>query len=390
MHQPDKTLRRSGRADELQRQVEKMMRRLRVAVIFGGDKNSEGAVINPAPNTRSWKSYEAVAHDIATALKRIGCRDVFVMPEDMRLAEHLRAEKIHLAWLNSGGVQGFGSVTHGPAMLEMLGIPYVGHDPLSAGLLDNKHIFKRQLKALGLPTAPFMTWHPAQGVLNLGEHALFQREFRHWDGQFIVKPVSGRASLNVNYVERAANIPAIASQVYEITQNQVLIEGYLPGREYCVAVCGPVIRRDGKLERNGGPFTFAEIERVLEPGESIFTSMDIKPITAERVRQLDEDAEAEVISRLRRLGRDVYEALSLDSIIRMDVRADHRGSLFVLEANPKPDLKAPAENVTSLIGEGLIRYGMTYDDLIYSLLADRIDSALSRGRGAPGALTTLF
>lgn len=386
----ERPARRSGRVDQLQKQVEKMMRRLRVAVVYGGNKATEGAVINPAPNARSWKSYEAVARDIGAALERLGCRDVFIIPEDMQLGQRLRDEKIHLAWLNSGGVQGYGSTAHAPAMMEMLGIPYIGHDPLTAALLDNKHVFKRQLKALGISTAPFVTWHPADGALNPWTHKRFQSEFMGWRGEFVVKPVSGRASLNVHFVEKMENIAAIAQHVYDVTQNHILVEGYLPGREYCVAVCGPVVARHGALERNDGPFTFAEIERVLEPGESIFTSMDLKPINAARIRQLDDVADAHVLNRLRALGRDVYSALSLDALIRMDVRADADGNLFVLEANPKPDLKAPAEGVSSLICEGLGRYDMTYDDLIQSILADRIDAALSRGRGAPGKIMNLI
>ena len=52
--------------------------------------------------------------------------------------------------------------------------------------------------------------------------------------------------------------------------------------------------------------------------------------------------------------------------------ADASGKLFVLEANPKPDLKKPAAGVTSFISAGLPEVGMEYDDLILSLLADRL------------------
>jgi D-alanine-D-alanine ligase len=49
-----------------------------------------------------------------------------------------------------------------------------------------------------------------------------------------------------------------------------------------------------------------------------------------------------------------------------------------LEANPKPDLKHPGENVTSLVALGLAEYGMSYNDLIFSLLADRLDYLLTQ------------
>ena len=115
--------RRSGRVEELQRQVEQLMPRLSLAVVFGGDKTTEGAVINPTFNPRSWKSYQAVAEDIAGALERIGFRQVHVIPEDMQLGERLRRLGVHMAWLNSGGVQGYNPMAHAAAMLEMFGIP---------------------------------------------------------------------------------------------------------------------------------------------------------------------------------------------------------------------------------------------------------------------------
>ncbi len=146
---------RRTRVEELQRQVTKMLRRLRVAVIYAGDKARQGSVLYPTSNPRSWKSYEPVARDIAASLRRLGCLEVEVIPEDMHLGERLREAGSHIAWLNTGGVQGYSSVAHAAAMLEMLGVPYVGHDPLVAAMLDNKHVFKRQIMSAGMPTAPF-------------------------------------------------------------------------------------------------------------------------------------------------------------------------------------------------------------------------------------------
>jgi hypothetical protein len=57
----------------------------------------------------------------------------------------------------------------------------------------------------------------------------------------------------------------------------------------------------------------------------------------------------------------------------LDIRSDENGGLHILEANPKPDLKQPADGITSLISAGLPQAGMGYDDLVLSLLADRLD-----------------
>ena len=148
--------RRKGRFQELQDQVERLLERMRIAVVYGGDKSVEGTVINQTFNTRTWKSYQAVAEDIAESLKRLGGQQVHLLAEDMSLARKLSELSIDFVWLNTGGVQGYNPMSHASALLEMVGIPYVGHDPLTASMLDNKHSFKRDLLALGLPTPLFM------------------------------------------------------------------------------------------------------------------------------------------------------------------------------------------------------------------------------------------
>jgi D-alanine-D-alanine ligase len=50
-----------------------------------------------------------------------------------------------------------------------------------------------------------------------------------------------------------------------------------------------------------------------------------------------------------------------------------------LEANPKPDLAAPRATSASLISLGLPDLGMTYDDLIRTILAERVNT-LFEGR----------
>ena len=374
----------------LQGAIEQLLPRLRLAVIFGGDKRSPGSVVYEAQNTRSWKSYQAVAEDIADALRRIGCGHVEVVPEDMRLAERLRRSGIHMAWLNSAGVQGYNSAAHGSAMLEMLGIPYVGHDPLAATTLDNKHAFKREAVCAGLPTAAFSTWHPARGPFRPDLNSRFLQAFGDYPGPFIVKPVSGRASLHVNVVPDRQTLSDAVAEVYDHTDNVVLIEKYLAGREFCIAAGGPIVARGKTLSHLGKPFTFAALERSFAADELIFTSMDVKPITADRFKHVDQKREPALWSKLHCLARDVFLDFNLRSLIRIDVRADESGNLYILEANPKPDLKRPDKAATSLISAGLSQAGLDYDDLILSLLADRLGSLVGHGTRAANHITELL
>jgi D-alanine-D-alanine ligase len=384
-------IRESASADiELDTLIDRLKSRLRLAVIYGGNKLTPGGVVYPARNTRAWKSYEAVAVDIASALQRLGFRHVELMPDDMKLADRLVRSGIHMAWLNTGGVQGSNPMAHAPSLLEMLGVPYLGHDPLAVTTLDNKHAFKREAVCAGLPTAPFTTWHMRRGRFDPNVNTRFHRAFEDYEGPFVVKPVSGRASLHVHVVPDRSSLADAVAEVYEATENVVLIEKYLAGREYCIAVAGPVFAVNGMVRRGREPLVFSALERILSPDERIFTSMDQRPITGARCRNLDPDADAAVLAELRRIGREVFLEFNLRSVVRIDLRADREGAIHILEANPKPDLKAPGAGVMSLISAGLPALGMTYDDLILSLFADRLDDLIGRCRDSIGHITALL
>jgi D-alanine-D-alanine ligase len=356
---------------DLQERVREWAPRLRIAVIHGGDKEQPGAVLYRAGNTRPWKSYREVACDIQETLRELGFHHVYLAADDMNLPAFLRRERIHFAWLNTGGVQGEHPVCHTASLLEMLGVPYVGHAPFQASLLDEKDAFKRHLQALGVPTSPFTTWQPSGRPLADS----MRRAFGEYSGPFIVKPVSGRASLHVHKVDTAGEVGPLAREINALTHRPVLIEKYLSGREYCVGVCGKVVCRGGRLEELDEPFAFSPLERKLLPGEHVFTSMDNKAITTDRAALLP--AGDPVREELCSLARQIYDELDLKTLVRIDVRADEAGNLFVLEANPKPDLKKPNTGSTSLVSIGLPEQGMSYNDLVFGLLADRFQDLLS-------------
>ncbi len=355
----------------------KLKSRLRLAVVHGGDKTKDNAVMYQTHNPRSWKSYEVVANDIANALKEIGFNFVKVMPDDMTLLDNLKKENIDFAWLNTGGVQGYIPTSHAAAMLEMAGIPYIGHNPQNAAILDNKHIFKYMLQKFNINTSPFIVWSRSSLNLSLESDVKELKDvFGDYAGPFVVKPVSGRASLNVNYVESLKELHETVDKISKITQNLIIVEKYHSGREYCVSISGPVICQNNSIKNLKKPFAFSIIERILDDDELIFTSMDKRPITEKRLRICSKESETELIANLKNMAQEVYTKFFLETLVRLDIRADENGKLFALEANPKPDLKKPTENVTSLTCMGLPELGMDYNDLITGLFVDRLDYLL--------------
>ena len=69
---------------------------------------------------------------------------------------------------------------------------------------------------------------------------------------------------------------------------------------------------------------------------------------------------------------------------------DEEGEIHILEANPKPDLKRPDGDKLSLVCTGLSEWGMDYDDLILSLISDRVDLVFSQKRGTVHHISKLL
>ena len=97
-----------------------------------------------------------------------------------------------------------------------------------------------------------------------------------------------------------------------------------------------------------------------------------------------------LIERIREVAQQVYIEMDLETLVRLDLRMDTDGEIYVLEANPKPDLKRPSADSTSLVAAGLPDCDMDFDDLILSLFADRIDLIFSQKRGLTTLLSTVM
>jgi D-alanine-D-alanine ligase len=338
---------------------------LKIAVVHGGEKTRPGSYIYENLSPRSTKTYQPVACDIAQSLQESGFEHVEVLAEDIDLPLKLKKLSIDLVIINSGGLQGFDSMCHLPAMLEMLGVPYVGHSPMTAVVLDNKHLFKHQINAAGIPTAPFITFGNNDSANDEMKILMLDQMEQQFGEAFIVKPVSGRASLHVHAVFKRADLASVIAEVQQVTSNTVMVESFLSGREFVVAVAGPIIFKDGALVKREQPFTFSITERILAKDEAIFTSMDVKPITGDRLLKVDQP---QLRKALAEIGSKIFTHLELNTLVRVDLRMDASGKLFVLEANPKPDLKRPEGSVLSIVCHDLVSEGMSYNDLIQSLV----------------------
>src|SRR5713101_5809937 len=117
-----------------------------------------------------------------------------------------------------------------PAICEYLNVPYTGSDPLTLALSLHKGRTKEILSHRGVPTAPFACIESASDLTGLAlSFPLF------------VKPIaegSGKGIFVNNLCHDAEQLRARALFLLQHYAEPVLVEPYLPGPEYTVAILG--------------------------------------------------------------------------------------------------------------------------------------------------------
>jgi D-alanine-D-alanine ligase len=244
-----------------------------------------------------------------------------------------------------------------PGLLDLLGIPYTGSSPLALALTLDKGRAKRVVRDEGVKTADFFLM--ARGDEPLPSWVRFP---------LIVKPVaegSSKGVLRTSVVQDESELRSVARRVIEKYGHEALVERFLPGREFTVALLG----EQGEL--------------ALPPMEIVFTSNRGPQVyTFEHKLQFHEAIRYEVPARveaalqgeLLRVARASFRALGCRDVARIDLRLDERGEVNFIECNPLPGL-TPGWSDLCMIATSV---GLRYEELIGAIL----EPALSRRRAA--------
>jgi D-alanine-D-alanine ligase len=124
-------------------------------------------------------------------------------------------------------------IGHGPhvedgtlaALLDLIGVPYVGSGVRPGALAMDKWVTKLIAQALGIAVAPghLLTARTAAGWA--------------WTGPVVVKPVSAGSSLGVTLVRAPDQLPGALAEALR-HDDRVLVEEVVDGREIDIAVLG--------------------------------------------------------------------------------------------------------------------------------------------------------
>jgi len=117
-----------------------------------------------------------------------------------------------------------------PAMLEMLGIPYTGSDALTLAICLDKSRTKEILSFHNIPTPKFSVIESLSNLLPLRP-----------DFPCIVKPLnegSSKGIFNASLVQNERKLREQVENILRTYQEPVIVEEFLPGREFTVAMLG--------------------------------------------------------------------------------------------------------------------------------------------------------
>ncbi len=128
------------------------------------------------------------------------------------------------------GLKGVSREAQVPALLEAYDIPYVFSDPLTLALCLDKAMTKRVLRDAGVPTAAFALIEGEADIANIAlEFPLF------------LKPVSEGSGKGVDAHSRVTDresLARVARDLLDRFRQPVLVEEFLPGREFTVGIIG--------------------------------------------------------------------------------------------------------------------------------------------------------
>ncbi|PRD39940.1 UNVERIFIED_CONTAM: ddl [Trichonephila clavipes] len=234
---------------------------------------------------------------------------------------------LHGRWGEDGCVQG---------LLEWLRIPYTHSGVLASALAMDKERSKETFRAAGLPVA--------ESLLADRDEVRARHVMRP---PYVVKPYNEGSSVGVYLVHEAANGPP---QLSDNMPERVMVETYVPGREFTCAVMG-----DRALA----------VTDIITSG---WYDYDAKYKAGGSRHEIPANVPAEIEAACLDYALRAHRALGCRGLSRSDFRWDEsRGlaGLILLETNTQPGMTP-----TSLAPEQAAFHGITFPELCRWIVED--------------------
>lgn len=249
------------------------------------------------------------------------------------------------------GVSGIAREAQVPALLDAFKIPYVFSDPLVLALTLHKAFAKRIVRDNGLKTPDFMV------IKTPDDLNFLQLEF-----PLFVKPLSEGTGKGIGEGSLITNPESLSERCKMLIRKfrqPVLIESYLPGREFTVGITG--------TGNDASVVGVMEIHFLKHEKNKVYGLHNKKHYEGRMNYSVPEKTMFDACSFL---ALEVWKALECRDGGRVDLRNNEKGEPGFIEVNPLAGLN-PFHSDLPILAK---LNGMDYDQLIKEI----INSALKR------------
>jgi D-alanine-D-alanine ligase len=244
------------------------------------------------------------------------------------------------------GLKGLAREAQVPTLLDAYDIPYVFSDALTLALTLDKSMAKRVVRDCGVPTPDFAVIDRIADVRNVKlPYPLF------------LKPVAEGSGKGVNAhskVNGPSALKRVATDLLAQFRQPVLVETFLPGREFTVAILG-----------TGEDARVLGVSEILPKANWVGDGYgyENKEYWQDKVEIIGADPIS--AKAAGRVALAAWRALRCRDGGRVDIRNDATGQPNFMEVNPVPGLRPEYSDMCFIA----TREGLTYRDTIGRIMA---------------------
>lgn len=248
------------------------------------------------------------------------------------------------------GLRGVAREAQVPAILDVFAIPYVFSDPLTLSLTLHKGLTKRVVRDLGLATPAFVVVEREEDIAELDlSYPLF------------AKPIAEGTGKGITAASKIANAEQLRSVCMELLEHHrqpVLVEEFLPGREFTVGIVGT----------GGEARSLGVLEVILRPAAEadVYSYVNKERCEDLVTYELCEDATARYAEEI---ALAAWRGLGCRDGGRVDLRCDLKGYPQFMEINPLAGLHPEHSDLPILCAKIGVPYVRLIEEIINSALA---------------------
>ena len=302
---------------------------------------------------------------IAAVLRNLG-HEVALLGDGRELLERLLRDPPDFVFnIAEGHGVGRSREARVPAVLEMLGIPYTGSDPLTLSVTLDKDCAKKLIQSTRVKVPQWTTWQPDEPLDDITtRHSLPYTA--------IVKPAWEGSSKGIRgkcVVDTPAELAEAIETHRRAYRQPVLVEEYIEGEELTVGIVG-----------NAPPQIIGVMQVLPTKTEERFVySLEVKRDYLQRVRyECPAKLSPDRLKAVEEAALLVYRELGCRDIARIDFRLKD-GVPYFLEVNPLPGLNPESSDLVILSRLA----GFSYEQLIENILRAAMERIADSGSLRP-------